>query len=94
MNYTEILSECGIETDSPQEVLKKLSSLEEFYDVSDVIEIYNYILLNIKKLEILYGTVKLVSLYKDPSTLPILLDILLKNTENNVTRLELIIIIP
>ena len=83
INYTEILSECGVETASPQEVSKKLSSLEEFYSVSDVIDIYNYILLNIKRMDILYVTVKLVSAHKAPSTLPILLDMLLKNTEND-----------
>ena len=83
INYTEILNECGVETASPQEVSKKLSSLEEFYSVSDVIDIYNYILLNIKRTDILYVTVKLISAYKASSTLPILLDMLLKNTEND-----------
>ena len=82
LNFSEILNECGIDTEPPSDVLKKISELEEFYDVSDVVQIYNYILSNFNNCDLLTGVIKLSDSHKDKTTLSILLDILLlKNTK-------------
>ena len=46
LNFNEILNECGVDIEPPDEALRKLAGLEEFYDSGDVVEVYNYILLN------------------------------------------------
>ena len=81
VNYSKIINEYGIETEPPQEVAKRLSSLEEFYNASEVVDILNYILRNSNKPEILSVVIKQASFYKDKTTLQILVDMLLKNTE-------------
>lgn len=84
LNFSEILNECGVDVEPPDEVLKKLAGLEEFYSSDEVVDVYNYILLNIKDYDILSGVVKLSDSHKSASTLSILLDILLlKNTEQD-----------
>ena len=84
LDFNEILNDCGVESEPPQEALKKLAGLEEFYESDEVVEIYNYILLNICDFDILSGVVRLTDSHKAPSTLSILLDkLLLKNTEND-----------
>lgn len=77
LNFTEILGECGVETEPPAEVIKKITELEEFYDVSDLVEIYNYILLNVKNYDLLSGVIKLSDSHKSSSTLSILVNMLL-----------------
>ena len=77
LNFSEILNECGVETEPPSEVLKKISNLEEFYDASDLSEIYNYMLQNLNKYELLIGVIKLADSYKSKNTLSILSDFLL-----------------
>ena len=82
LDVSQILNDYGVDTEPPQEVLKKLALLEEFYESSEVIEVYNYILLNINNFDILSGVVKLSDAHKSPSTLSILMDkLLMKNTE-------------
>ena len=83
LNFSEILNECGVESDPPQEALNKLASISEYYKSDEVIEIYNYILLNVKNCDILSGVIKLLDSYKNESTLSVLLDYLLKRI--NVT---------
>ena len=84
LNFSEILNDCGVETEPPDEVLKKLVSIEEFYNSDEIIEIYNYILTNVKNYDILSGVVKLSDSHKASSTLSVLIDILLlKNKEQD-----------
>ena len=84
LNFSEILNDCGVETEPPDEVLKKLVSIEEFYNSDEIIEIYNYILTNVKNYDILSGVVKLTDSRKSFSTLSVLIDILLlKNKEQD-----------
>ena len=83
LNFSEILKDCGIDTELPREVLKKIAGLEEFYKTEELIEIYNYILTNIKDYDILSGVVKLTDSYKNSQTLSILLEILVnRNSES------------
>ena len=77
LNFNEILNECGVETEPPSDVLKKIAALEEFYDTGDLSEIYDYILLNVNNYEILIGIIKLADSHKTSSTLQILSDMLL-----------------
>ena len=77
LNFSEILNDCGVETESPAEVLKKIAGLEEFYDDIELAQIYNYILQNTNNSEILSGVVKLSDSHKSASILSTLLDILL-----------------
>ena len=84
LNFSEILNDCGVETEPPDEVLKKLVSIEEFYNSDEIIEIYNYILTNVKNYDVLSGVVKLSDSHKASSTLSVLIDILLlKNKEQD-----------
>ena len=77
LNFSEILNECGVDREPASIALKKIAGLEEFYEADDLIEIYNYILLNNSDYEILSGVIKLSDSYRAKSTLSILLDILL-----------------
>ena len=57
-------------------VVKNIANLEEFYDETDLICIYNYMLKNIKDPEILLQVVKYTDAHRAVSTLNILLDML------------------
>ncbi len=83
LDFGAILDRCGVETESPQVVINNIAELEEFYDAEELIEIYNYALLNVKNSEILSGVIKLADKYRFETTLSILLDLLLmKNIES------------
>jgi len=77
LNFNEILNECGVDNDSTDEVLKRISGLEEFYTASELVELYNYILLNSKNYDLLQGIIKQADAHRAGTTLGILLDILL-----------------
>lgn len=78
LNFEEILTECGVFNEPPQSAIQKLSSLDEFYSNSDVCNIYNYILLNTKNVEILIGVIKFCDKYKSSETLEIITNILIQ----------------
>ena len=90
LDIKDILNNMGVDNKTPDEVLKELAGIEEFYDKDEVIEIYNYVLLNIKNYEILSGVIKLSDSYRAKSTLSILLDILLLKNINQDNSDELI----
>ena len=81
LNISDITNSCGVDSDPPQEVLKKLAGLEEFYAPDEIVEILNYILTNSKNTELLAGVIKLSTLYHSKSTLKILQDFLLNNIQ-------------
>ena len=91
MDISEIAEICGIDSKPPEEVVKILASLEETYDSSELVQIYNCILDNVKNNIILEEVVKLSDSHKDKTTLNILLNILLKKTdlENDDDLIEL-----
>ena len=78
LNFGEILNECGVDVEPPSDVLKKITGLEEFYDSHDLVDIYNYAILNLKNIELITGIIKLSDSHKSNYTLAILLDILLQ----------------
>ena len=77
LNFSEILNECGVDIDSQDVVLKRIAGLEEFYAESELVELYNYILLNSKNYDLLQGIIKQADAHRAGTTLGILLDILL-----------------
>lgn len=90
LNFSEILNECGADTEPPSSVLKKIAGLEEFYDKNDLVEIYNYILTNVNNYELMAGTIRLSDNCRSKSTLSVLLDILLSKNVNITDEDELI----
>ncbi len=64
-------------------LLSRISSLDEVFSSEELIQIYNYILVNSKSAEVLMNVIALADRYRNHSTLSVLVDILLlKNTEN------------
>ena len=82
LDFSVILEKCGVGKLSSQAVVENMANLEEFYDASELVEIYNYFLTTIEEPEILMFVIKLADAYKAASTLSILLDILLLKKEN------------
>ena len=82
LDFSVIVEECGVGKESPPNVIKNIAKLEEFYDKSEVVEIYNYLLLNLSEAEILINVIRFSDSYKSSSTLSILLDLLLLKTNN------------
>jgi HEAT repeat protein len=83
LNYETILNSCGIGVLTPQEAIKKLANLEEFYNSAELANIYNYCLLNIENPEILTQIIKISDSYRAKSTLAILLDLLKHDIDSN-----------
>lgn len=83
INYNSILESCGIGKLPAGVVVKNLSNLEEFYDSTALVSIYNYLLTNIEDPEILIHVIKLADAYKSASTLAILVDMLRFNLETS-----------
>lgn len=82
LDFSVISERCGVDKDTPQNVINNIANLEEFYDDNELVEIYNYFLTNVKNPEILTGIIKLTDAHKASSTLSILLNLLLlKNFE-------------
>lgn len=76
LDYNEIMERCGVGSSSAQIVVKNIANLEEFYDSTDLVLIYNYFLKNIQEPEILTQVIKYTDAHRAVSTLNILLDIL------------------
>ena len=58
LDFYSILSDCGLGTLPANLVVKNIANLEEFYDASELIKIYNYCLLNIKDPDVLIHVIK------------------------------------
>lgn len=83
LDYNSILENCGLGKAEPQLVIKNIANLEEFYDSSDLINIYNYCLLNLDNPDILIQVIKYTDAYRSASTLSILLDLLRIKPDND-----------
>ena len=82
LDYTAIMERCGVGKASAQAVVKNIANLEEFYDSSDLISIYNYFLRNINDPEILVQVIKYTDAHRAVSTLNILLDMLTRRSKS------------
>ena len=81
LDYVNILNSCGIGIFSNQDAIKNIANLEEFYDSSQLISIYNYFLMNIEDPELLVQIIKFTDAYRASSTLAILLELLQIKTD-------------
>ena len=52
LDFSVISERCGVDKDTPQNVINNIANLEEFYDANELVEIYNYFLTNVKNPEI------------------------------------------
>lgn len=78
LDLNTVVKECGIQNDTKSDiVIKNINKLEEQYQDSVLISIYNHFLTLTKDTEVLTYLVKLLSKYKEESSLSPLIDILL-----------------
>ena len=92
LDFSEILSNCGLGTMPSAQVAKNIANLEEFYDSSDLVNIYNYCLTHIDDAEILLQVIKYTDAHRSISTMNILLDMLLLKPESkSEDELELLV---
>lgn len=87
LDYNSILESCGVGKSTAQSVVKNIANLEEFYDNSELVSIYNYCLLNIEDPEVLIQVVKFTDAHRAASTLAILLEMLSIKTEEDLDSL-------
>ena len=76
LDYNSIIEQCGVGRLPAPLVVKNIANLEEFYDSTELISIYNYFLENINDPEILIQVIKYSDSYRASSTLAILLNLL------------------
>ncbi len=83
LDYNSILENCGVGKAPAQDVAKNIANLEEFYDSSELVSIYNYCLLNINDPELLVQIIKFTDAHRAASTLAILVDLLRIKTDDD-----------
>ena len=76
LDYNLILKGCGIDSLPIQDVLSNIVNLEEFYTSTELVNIYNHILLTVKDSQILIQVIKCSDNYKNELTLKILLEMM------------------
>ena len=87
LDFDLIVKKCNLFEDvDANVVIKNISALEQEYSEEELILIYNYILSNVKNPDILTAVIRLTDKYRDKSTLPILVDLLLMNSEQNSSK--------
>lgn len=78
LNFEAIANECGIfALDNIDDVIKKILGLDEKYESFNLIKIYNYFLSICNNPEILMNIIRCADRFRDKSTMPYLVDILL-----------------
>ena len=85
IDLQSIATDCGLfdKTDI-EAVISNIENLQEKYQEKDLVQIYNYMLRNAQSPEIIMQLIRCVDIYRDPSSLEYLVDILLlKNAANS-----------
>ena len=82
LDYNTILKNCGVGVSPSQTVIKNIANLEEFYDATELVSIYNYLLMNIEDPEVLIQVIKFTDAHRASTTLTILLELLQLKTDN------------
>ena len=85
LDYKSILERCGVGSAATACVVNNIANLEEFYDSDELVEIYNYCLLNIHDPDILVNVIKYTNDYKSVTTMNILLDMLVSKAPDDDT---------
>lgn len=78
LDFSVILEKCGVGSEATSVVLANIQAEEEF--IGDINGFYEYLLVNIREPDLLYGIIKLADSHKDAKILSKLLDILLLKT--------------
>ena len=82
-DISQIVDNC-LSVGNLNEIVSRLSCIDDMYDLETVVSVYNQILSMPLAPEIIIETIKLADNYRDKSTLPILVDMLLaKNTNGD-----------
>ncbi len=76
LDYNFIMERCGVGRAPSQDVIRNIANLEEFYDSTELICIYNYFLMNIQDPEILVQVIKFTDAHRAQSTLSIIMELL------------------
>ena len=87
LDYNAILKNCGVGVSPSQTVIKNIANLEEFYDSTELVSIYNYCLMNIEDPDVLIQVIKYTDAHRAASTLAILLELLQLKTDNEEENL-------
>lgn len=84
LDYKSLANECGLFSEmTSEEIVQKISDLDNSYQSGDLVNIYNYFLSVSTNPEVLMHIIRLADRFRDFSTLSYLLDILLmKNTDS------------
>ena len=88
LNLEAIAKECNLfATSDINSVIARITELDEKYESSDLVKIYNYFLTVCKSPEILMNIIALADRYRDQTTLSELLDLLLmKNNDDSLKK--------
>lgn len=83
LNLELIARNCGLFSDADiNDVIPKIEALANEYSQSDLITIYNYMLINSKEPDVIMHLIRSLDMYRDSSSLEFLVDILLlRNAE-------------
>lgn len=77
-DFKSIAEECGLLNDTDSDVIvKKIENLKNKYPEAELIQLYNYILSEAKTPEVMLQIIKALDAYRHPSSLEILVDVLL-----------------
>lgn len=76
LDYNSILERCGVGKSPSQLVIKNIANLDEFYDSTELVSIYNYCLMNVEDPDVLVQVIKYTDAHRALSTLTILLELL------------------
>ena len=78
LNLRLIAENCGLFNNTDlTAVTARIDALKEQYSQKDLITIYNYLLLNAVEPDVIMYLIRCVDMYRDPSSLEVLVDILL-----------------
>jgi len=72
-NFEKLLRECKIsQGNTPQIAIREIEKLETIYSLEDLVEIYNFFLINAKNSEVMAHLIKLLDKFRHPSSLPVI----------------------
>lgn len=96
LDIESITRDCGLNNPDLKltDIIKNISAIPELYSNTDTVKIYNYFLSECKNPTILQEIIRLEDRYRDKTTVPVLIDILLGKTisleeENSDTLINL-----
>ena len=82
LDIESITRDCGLNNPDLKltDIIKNISAIPELYSNTDTVKIYNYFLSECKNPTILQEIIRLEDRYRDKTTVPVLIDILLGKT--------------